>query len=987
MDKKGLSAAFQLLDSADLSTAKKFVENLKHYEMDTWMIESLINYYFTTQSQRAAELIAKAHDKHGKAVFRRLHSGFAEQTCRKNTLKLLLYIVSKRPPWLYKILDEAILKDVFNCMKYDVHVTLLLDSVYITIMLLPVVPDGMVKHFDEIFEYLVRLMKVSFTNKEGIPDAYILHLNAGIYSLFSRLYGMYPWHFVTRLRDYYSKQVFRHNFYIKAIEPMITNTKLNPRLITASKESELRGDQWRSKAMHDIVAECASLSLDITESTKDYEQKYPLANDSSTKMEENTACGAELRGASAPIDLAKDSLVSDSLNSTFFSPSDRLGLSTPPLGDPVTPGTVSASQFTFSQSNQGTPLLNQSSTKTPHSSVQGTPSLPTPTHHTPKNTPTTDSAGASARSRHTSGTKVSCLSRLSIDESIPPSPLRKEFTSEPPIDVPKISASAETSTVNTTSLSVSNLPHILEKISDTASSKTRDTDNSNDSEDEEVQSITQQTPDPQTAQQVAEFMKTVNRIRFISMTTADTDRDKPQKGSFKRPDSCPAFIEDMQEELHENDTKTLVESAVSNQTTSSNDLAPSKSSPVPLSTFESSEQERSAVQPIPDVYPIILPRNYDFSDQQVVGGLCTPQMADAGPGHLLDNHIKQISEHLTLGSLVHHGNQGETKQREVKTSRSGADEANIAKGELVLLYSQLLYERQKRELHAERNRRMLSKIAKAQKVKENNKTLEEQLARSRDDMFNLQTTIRLQNNEIHRMKEERARSDTSREQDLDRLIKENEQLKYANEELKREFKSKVEELDAKSQELQAAIGKYEILERDFAAVRQKNSQFVIYESEVNRMKKELLLMGEVQLKYQQRLSAIKYDNHMAVACSEQDAKFIADITKLNESLQQQVDLCQLKQNHIETLSLKIKDKDTVIQEQNKRIVTIQGEHASRLKAAEEKFTMAQSARQVLEVQIMSLYDQIGRLTVPSTPKERPSYTTLPATGSATTSSA
>lgn len=60
-----------------------------------------------------------------------------------------------------------------------------------------------------------------------------------------------------------------------------------------------------------------------------------------------------------------------------------------------------------------------------------------------------------------------------------------------------------------------------------------------------------------------------------------------------------------------------------------------------------------------------------FADQQVVGGLCTPQMADAGPGHLLDNHIKQISEHLTLGSLVHHGNQGETKQREVKTSRSG----------------------------------------------------------------------------------------------------------------------------------------------------------------------------------------------------------------------------------------------------------------------------------------------------------------------------
>lgn len=82
--------------------------------------------------------------------------------------------------------------------------------------------------------------------------------------------------------------------------------------------------------------------------------------------------------------------------------------------------------------------------------------------------------------RHTSGTKVS-LSRVSIDDSIPPSPLRKEFTSEPPIDVPKISACADTSTVSTATLSVSNLPHILEKISDTASSKTMDTDTTSNS--------------------------------------------------------------------------------------------------------------------------------------------------------------------------------------------------------------------------------------------------------------------------------------------------------------------------------------------------------------------------------------------------------------------------------------------------------------------------------------------------------------------------
>lgn len=48
---------------------------------------------------------------------------------------------------------------------------------------------------------------------------------------------------------------------------------------------------------------------------------------------------------------------------------------------------------------------------------------------------------------------------------------------------------------------------------------------------------------------------------------------------------------------------------------------------------------------------------------------------------------------------------------------------NIMKGQLSLLHTQLLYERQKRELHAERNRRLLSKIARAEKYREENSIL------------------------------------------------------------------------------------------------------------------------------------------------------------------------------------------------------------------------------------------------------------------------
>lgn len=61
----------------------------------------------------------------------------------------------------------------------------------------------------------------------------------------------------------------------------------------------------------------------------------------------------------APIELAKDSLVSVAANSsTFFSPSDRLGLSTPPPGDPITPGAMSSGQAHF---NFATPTNKETS--------------------------------------------------------------------------------------------------------------------------------------------------------------------------------------------------------------------------------------------------------------------------------------------------------------------------------------------------------------------------------------------------------------------------------------------------------------------------------------------------------------------------------------------------------------------------------------------------------------------------------------------------
>ena len=42
------------------------------------------------------------------------------------------------------------------------------------------------------------------------------------------------------------------------------------------------------------------------------------------------------------------------------------------------------------------------------------------------------------------------------------------------------------------------------------------------------------------------------------------------------------------------------------------------------------------------------------------------------------------------------------------------------------------------------------------------------------------------------------------------------------------------------------------------------------------MKRELLLMGEVQMKYEEKLTSLKYDNHL-VLTDDQEEQYIKDI--------------------------------------------------------------------------------------------------------------
>lgn len=50
-------------------------------------------------------------------------------------------------------------------MMLDKDVSVLMDVMYFITMLLPIVPDGMVKRFEEIFDGFIRINEFTFTSK------------------------------------------------------------------------------------------------------------------------------------------------------------------------------------------------------------------------------------------------------------------------------------------------------------------------------------------------------------------------------------------------------------------------------------------------------------------------------------------------------------------------------------------------------------------------------------------------------------------------------------------------------------------------------------------------------------------------------------------------------------------------------------------------------------------------------------------------------
>uniref|UniRef100_A0A671NUK4 TSC complex subunit 1b n=1 Tax=Sinocyclocheilus anshuiensis TaxID=1608454 RepID=A0A671NUK4_9TELE len=258
-----------LLETSDLrqlDEIKGLINEHLSTDRGSVLLNCLVDYFLETNSAQAVHILSSVREPHDKHLFDKMNECMAKAPCRLPTLTLLGHVVRKQPSWIHKIARNPLLLSLLKCLKTDTDVVVLITGVLVLITLLPMIPQAGKQHLYEFFDIFGRLGSWNLRNPGHVPEVYLIHLHASVYSLFHRLYGMYPCNFVSYLRSHYSMKENVDTFE-EVVKPMLEHVRIHPELVTGTKDHELDPSRWKKFEIHDIVIECAKVSLDPKEAS------------------------------------------------------------------------------------------------------------------------------------------------------------------------------------------------------------------------------------------------------------------------------------------------------------------------------------------------------------------------------------------------------------------------------------------------------------------------------------------------------------------------------------------------------------------------------------------------------------------------------------------------------------------------------------------------------------------------------------------------
>ncbi|XP_031225404.1 hamartin isoform X2 [Mastomys coucha] len=956
-----------MLDSSTLGVRDDvttiFKESLNS-ERGPMLVNTLVDYYLETNSQSVLHILTTLQEPHDKHLLDKINEYVGKAATRLSILSLLGHVVRLQPSWKHKLSQAPLLPSLLKCLKMDTDVVVLTTGVLVLITMLPMIPQSGKQHLLDFFDIFGRLSSWCLKKPGHVTEVYLVHLHASVYALFHRLYGMYPCNFVSFLRSHYSMKENVETFE-EVVKPMMEHVRIHPELVTGSKDHELDPRRWKTLETHDVVIECAKISLDPTEAS--YEDGYSVSHQLSACFPhrsadvttspyvdtQNSYGGATSTPSSSsrpmlfsppgqlPQSLSSPStrLLPEPLQTSLWSPSTVCGMTTPP----TSPGNVPADlshPYSKAFGGKGTP--------------SGTPATsPPPAPPCPQDDcvhgPASQASATPPRKEERTDSSRPYLLRQSNDRGLEDPPGSKG------------------------SVTLMNLPDFLGDLASEEDSIEKDKEEAAISK--ELSEITTAEADPVVprggfdspfyrdslsgSQRKTHSAASGTQCSSVNPEPLHSSLDKhgpdtpkqaftpidPPSGSA---DASPAGDRDRQTSL---ETSILTPS-------------PCKIPPQRGVSFGSGQ-----LPPYDHLFEVALPKTAcHFVSKK------TEELLKRVKGSPEEDCVPSTSPMEVLDRLIEQGAGAHSKElsrlslpsKSVDWTHFGgsppSDEIRTLRDQLLLLHNQLLYERFKRQQHALRNRRLLRKVIRAAALEEHNAAMKDQLKLQEKDIQMWKVSLQKEQTRYSQLQDQRDTMVTQLHSQIRQLQHDREEFYNQSQELQTKLEDCRNMIAELRVELKKANNKVCHTELLLSQVSQKLSNSESVQQQMEFLNRQLLVLGEVNELYLEQLQSKHPDTTREVEMMK--TAYRKELEKNRSHLLQQNQRLDASQRRVLELESLLAKKDHLLQEQKKYLEDVKSQASGQLLAAESRYEAQRKITRVLELEILDLYGRLekdGRL--------------------------
>uniref|UniRef100_A0A671YWP0 TSC complex subunit 1b n=1 Tax=Sparus aurata TaxID=8175 RepID=A0A671YWP0_SPAAU len=905
-----------LLETSDLHQLEEIrglINEQLSTERGSMLLNTLVDYFLETNSAQAMHILSSVREPHDKHLLDKMNECMTKQACRLPTLTLLGHVIRKQPSWIHKIARYPLLLSLLKCLKTDTDVVVLITGVLVLITLLPMIPQAGKQHLWEYFDIFGRLASWNLKNPGHVSEVYLIHLHASVYSLFHRLYGMYPCNFVSYLRSHYSMKENMETFE-EVVKPMLEHVRIHPELVTGTKDHELDPTRWKKYEIHDIVIECAKVSLDPKEASceEGYYVTFPRSfcclvsvSLQNSTCELNSSCGG------------KDPL---------WSPSSLCGMATPPSSRGMSPNLeLSHSASHLPTGGKGTPASSTPATSSPPPTLSDDfPIISLPANPVQSSPPR----------------KVRSL--LSIFPCFLEKFMMQTFLHPD-------AGAAENVSMTLTELSVFMKKQELELQLRTEKEREEAAIT------EELLKITEDKEELSGLRGFdSPFYHTTETLTGSENATNTSGAGSERGGGGAGGDSRSSAL-GLEQSWSFQSCFTPIDHHLHRSPSAPDDdvgkfgmFSPSPCSKTP------------APVPYESFFDLALPRAASL----FVGQKTSEAVHKDGE----EEGVVSASPLEVLDRLVQQGSDAHDKvlKRLPLPSKSAdwthfggsapLDELHTLRSQLLLLHNQLLYERYKREQHAVRNRRLLRRIINATALEEQNNAMKDQLNLQSVDILSLRESLQVEQQRYRQLWDDRETVVTRLHSQIRQLQQGRDDYYTKNQELQSKLQECQKRMDELEAELQRANNKVchtgHLLNQ--MTIKLSNSEST--QQQMSFLNKQLLLLGEAHKLSMQELHHTGADNTKEAQMLQMS--YGKEVETLRQNLLVQGQKLEAAQQRVSELETHLSKKEHLIVEQKKFLEDVKCQAKAELQASDSRYQAQRRITQLLQTELLQLYSRV-----------------------------